>query len=124
MSAEVLLPRSIAAFACGAALAAAAGPVLAFTLSESALPKTGAAASLHTVLCGWDACGWVWGPAAVINGIIAGSDIGPHAVVTAAPYQDYPAYDHVQRHYDPRSSSGCRRRWRDPYGRAHWRRAC
>lgn len=124
MSVKNLLRRSIASFAYGAALSVVPNPNLAFTAAGPALAQADATTHVDLVSCAWDACGWAWGPAAVINDMIAGSDIGRHAVVTPSPYLHYPAYYDGQRHDEEQVQYGCRRRRVGPDGHAHWRRSC
>jgi hypothetical protein len=113
MSVKNLLCRSIASFACGAALSA-----------SSLISALTAGPAWAQASCEWDACGWAWGPAAVINNMIVGSDIGRHPVVTTSPYLHYPAYYDGLRQDEERAPKGCGRRRVGPDGRAHWRRSC
>ena len=124
MSVKNLLCSSIATFAYAAALSIAPSPILAFTAAGPALAQAEATAHVDLVSCAWDACGWAWGPAAVINDMIAGSDIARHAVVTPSPYLHYPAYYDGLRHDEEQVQDGCRRRRVGPDGHAHGRRSC
>ncbi len=124
MSVKNLLCRLIATFAYGAAVSIAPSPILALTAAGPALLRIEATARVDLVSCAWDTCGWAWGPAAVINDMIAGSDIGRHAVVTPSPYLHYPAYYDGLRHDEEQVQYGCRRRRVGPDGHAHWRRSC
>jgi len=123
MSVKNLLCRSIASFAYGAALSVASSLILALA-SAPAWAQSDAIAHVDLASCEWDACGWAWGPAAVINDMIAGSDIGLHPVVTTSPYLQYPAYYDGLRHDEKRAPHGCGRRRVGPDGRAHWHRSC
>jgi len=112
MSVKNLLRRSIAPFACRAALSVSASLILALT----------AGSAFAQASCEWDACGWAWGPAAIINNMIAGSDIGLHPVVTTSPYLHYP--DYYLRHEEGPVQLGCGRHRVGPDSRTHWRRSC
>ena len=126
MPAEKLLRRSIAAIACSAALAAAVSPASAMTLGAPAvIPQTGP--QVEKVWCGWGGCGWGWGPAAVVGGVIAGTALGAAAAAASSPYYYAPApyYYATPAYYAPRPYYGrCLRRWVDYYGYPHWRRVC
>ncbi|HXY59495.1 MAG TPA: hypothetical protein VEH76_13050 [Methylocystis sp.] len=122
MPAEKLLRRSIAALACAAALAAAASPSSAMTLAAPAAPQAGP--QVEKVWCGWGGCGWGWGPAAVVGGLVAGTAIGA-AAAASSPYY-YNGYYAAPAYYGPGPyyPRSCLRRWVDYYGYPHWRRVC
>jgi len=118
MPAQKLLRRSIAALASASALAVALSPASAMPVAEHALPQTGP--QIEKVWCGWGGCGWGWGPAAVVGGLVAGTAIGA-AAVASSPYYYAPGPYYAPAYYGP---GPCVRRWVDYYGYPHWRRVC